>query len=52
MKTPDYREAACCLNCTHVTTMSLRCTKHGDKVDMEYVCADFYSRKKADGGDA
>lgn len=49
MNPPDYREAACCFNCWHRTTMGSRCSKHGGKIDDLYVCADFCRPEDMEG---
>ena len=49
MKAPDYRAAACCLHCWHLTGLSARCMKHSDKVDICAVCADFITKKEVEG---
>lgn len=47
MTKPDYREAACCLNCHYFTSMC-RCSRYGGEVDALAVCAGFESRKEVE----
>jgi hypothetical protein len=49
MNPPDYRNAACCLYCWHYGAVRGRCTKHGKKVDVLCVCADYLSEGDKEG---
>ena len=41
MTPPDYRRAACCANCYYLGSLSIRCVKYAERVDLLNVCAEF-----------